>query len=191
MRRHELVDWLFWIVLFGGLISVFGLYQCTDWEYFLKGVSFIGLGFDAIGALLLVLSEIRSIQSFMWDERASLIRKLEDSSFEREDANEPWLVPKDVEFQYLEDITRDRRSISRPHEEGKKDIDYFSFFPDRVMFAYGSNKNKVELGPPEIVERWVRDRIHELTRRKTRPYAVVILFIGFGCQLISYGLQNL
>jgi len=191
MRRHELIDWLFWLILISGLVSVIGLYQCTTWKYFLRSASFIGLGLDAVGALLLVLSEFRPVQNFMWDELVSIIRRLEETNFEREDAHEPWLEPNDEGFQYLVDITRDRRSLSWPHEDEATKVDSFTFWPKGELYAYCSNSNQVTLGPPELVERWVREKADELTRRKIRPYAVTILFIGFGLQLVSYGLQNL
>lgn len=192
MKRESVVTLIFGGVLFLGIAGVAGLYLCTGDVYFWRGISFIGLIFDAIGALWLVLSEVREIQSAVSSNMAALHDQLDEATFEHDDAHSEWLEPGNVGFSQLQEIACERISMAHSHEkEEEVDIEYFTHWPDGRIYAYGTNSNQVTLGSPQEVRRWVFQEVSGRIERKSRLYAVILLFFGFGLQLYSHYIQFL
>jgi len=192
MKRESVVALIFAGILFLGIACVAGLYLCTNEEYFLRGVSFVGLSFDAIGALWLVLSEVREIQTAISSNMSALHNQLDEKTFNHDDAHSEWLEPGDVGFSQLQGIARNRISMAHSYErEDEVDIEYFTHWPDGEIYAYGTNSNQVTLGPPQEVRRWVFKEASSRIKRKGRLYAVILLLIGFSLQLYSHYVQFL
>lgn len=193
MKRESVLSLIFGGVVILGILVVTGLYLCTGDDYFWRGVTFVGLSFDAIGALGLVLSEFREIQSAVSSsDMAALHNQLDEATFEHDDAHEEWLGPGDDGFSLLETIARDRIAMSWPYEnEGEVDIQYFTHWPDGRIYAYGTNENQETLGPPQEVRRWILEESSSRIERKGRLYAVILLLVGFGLQLYSHYVQFL
>lgn len=193
MARSDTVDLVFWGTLFSTGAVIIGISQCKNWPVFLKWVTFLGLIIDASGALALVLSEFWPIQAFLWPGMVAAKNRIEAAKSGSDfSSHEAFLEQGEDGFEELATITRNRRTISNPEiDYSSVEIEEFRFWPSGGIYADGIHVNQETLGSAEEVQVWISDRITTLTRDKIYPYAAMILFTGFGLQIISYGLQNL
>jgi hypothetical protein len=154
---------------------------------------FLGLILDASGALALVLSEFWPIQVFLWPGIVAAKDRIEAAKTESDfSSHEAFLEQGDDGFEELTTITRNHRTISNPEiDYSHVEIEEFCFWPSGDIYVDGYNVNQVTVDSPEEVQVWISDRIKTLTRDKVYPYAALVLFFGFGLQIISYGLRNL
>lgn len=193
MARTDTVDIVFWGMVFSTVTVLVGIYQCKNWNSFLEWMTFLGLILDASGALALVLSEFWPIQAFLWPGLVAAKDRIETANTESDfSSHKAFLEQEDDGFEELGTITRNRRTISNPEiNHSKVEIEEFCFWPSGDIYVSGFNVNQVTVGSPEEVQVWISERITTLTRNKVYPYAALVLFVGFGLQILSYGLQNI
>lgn len=193
MERSEAVDLFFLTVIFAVLVALTGLYQSKDWNTFLRWVTFIGLGLDAIGALLLVLSEFRNIQKYMWADLLSAQQKLENMQNSGQNSNHNTYLGKDDSgFEKVSAIARDKRTISLPYEkQDDTEIEEFRFWPSGDIYVYTDSGKQADLGSSELLKTWIQEKAQDLTSEKIVPYATIFLLFGFTLQLIAYYFQKL